>query len=472
MFRRPDIEPRGQVMVIVAVAFTVLILFLALLFDGAHGMSTRRQMQDAGDAAALAAANVLQVGTPRGCSATSGGTAPRATVAQAARNSLATNLSWFDASTAVITCPAGYDNQAVAVELATTSARFFGGVMGGDINVATRSAAVNGQITGTLYSIVLLDPHNPSWPNGRRGCPSMLLSGGPTVTLEGSVQVNSACPAGSGGALSTNGNASNLTMTNGSRIRLVGGYSPGALTISPAPITGVDPIADPLSGLPPMDTSGMTVRSTSRLVLNNQTMALDPGIYTGGIQLRNSSIALLRPGIYVMNGGGLDIGAQASVMSVADGVSVPPPTWSTACAVGSCGVLIYNTGTTSTMGQITVGAGATLRLRAYDPTAQAGGVTDYRNLLIWQAGSPVQTSSYAQPEVALNGGGTVDIRGTVYAPSAKVSMGGGAGGGGGSATNLTLQFISWNLEFRGNSSFTFYFRDADFARPTHYGLVR
>ncbi len=471
--RRSDaLDPRGQVMVIVSVAFTVLIIFLAVLFDGANGMNTRRQMQDSGDAAALAAANVIQVGTPRGCSATSGSTTPRASVAQAARDSLAANLGWFDASTAVITCPAGYDNQAVAVELATTSVRFFGGVIGGDLNVATRSAAVNGQITGTLYSIVELDPHNPSWPNNRRGCPSMLLSGGPTVTLEGSVQVNSACPAGSGGALATNGNASNLTMTNGSKIRLVGGYSPSALTITPAPVTGVDPIADPLAGLPPMNTSGMTVRSTSRLVLNNTVQALDPGIYQGGIQLKNTSIALLRPGIYVMDGGGLDVGAQASVLSVNSGVTLPPVVWANSCTQGACGVLIYNTGTTSTMGQVTVGAGSTMKLRAYVPEAQTGGVSDYRNLLFWQSGSPVPTNSYAQPEVALNGGGTVDIRGTVYAPSARVSMGGGSGGAGGSATNLTLQFISWDLEFRGNSSFTFYFRDTDFARPTHYGLVR
>jgi hypothetical protein len=36
---------------------------------------------------------------------------------------------------------------------------------------------------------------------------------------------------------------------------------------------------------------------------------------------------------------------------------------------------------------------------------------------------------------------------------------------------LTLQFISWDLEFRGNSSFLFNFNDVDFARPTNYGLV-
>jgi hypothetical protein len=72
--------------------------------------------------------------------------------------------------------------------------------------------------------------------------------------------------------------------------------------------------------------------------------------------------------------------------------------------------------------------------------------------------------------VSLNGGGNVDIRGTVYAPSAKVEMGGNSGGSGGTV-NLTLQFISWDIEFRGNSNFTFYFSDDEFARPLDYGLV-
>jgi hypothetical protein len=234
----------------------------------------------------------------------------------------------------------------------------------------------------------------------------------------------------------------------------------------------VDPIDDPLAGLPPMDTTGITVRSTTRLDLSNQTMVLEPGIYRGGIRLQNSSIAYLRPGIYVMEGGGLSVGAQASIFSVAAGVSsTTAATWTSDCPDETCGVLLFNdAGITAPMGQVSVGAGATLKLRAYDPDAHVNGVADYENILLWQDATPVPSSTYAQPEVELSGGGSVTISGTVYAPSAKVAMGGGSGGSGG-ATNLTLQFISWDLEFRGNSSFIFNFNDADFARPTNYGLV-
>ena len=467
---RPTSEPRGQVLVIVAVAFTVMLAFLAVLFDGANGMLLRREMQNAGDAAALAGANVIHSGAPRGCAAAAGGS-PRAAVANAVRTSLAANLSWFDANTATISCPTGYENQAVSVGLSTTAPRFFGGMVGGDITVATHSAAVNRLKTVSRYSVVQLDPGNPSWPNGRRGCPSVLLSGGPRVTLQATMHINSRCTTANGGALSTNGAAAALTMQNGAPIRVVGGYAAGSLTISPAPVTGVDPIADPLADLPPVDTSGMTVRSTSRIVLNNETRVLEPGVYRGGIELRNSSIALLRPGIFVIQGGGLQIGAQASVLSVAASVSTPG-TWATDCPVNACGVLIYNTSGSTALGQLSVAAGSTLKLRAYDPDALAGGgVPDFENILVWQDASPVPTISYAQPIVQLNGGGNVDIRGTVYAPSAKVEMGGNSGGSGGDTVNLTLQFISWDLEFRGNSAFTFYFNDDEFARPLDYGIV-
>jgi hypothetical protein len=467
---RSTTEPRGQVLVLVAIVFTAMLTLLAVVFDGANAMVIRRDMQDGGDAAALAGANVIQSGSPRGCSEVAGGS-PRAVVAQAVRDSLAENLPWFDASAAVITCVTGYENQAVAVDLSTIAPKFFGGIVGGNIEVNTRSAAVNRVITGTRYSIVELDPGNSSWPNGRRGCPSVLLSGGPTVTLQATMYVNSTCTAANGGALGTNGNGGSLTMQNGAPIRLVGGYSPGAMTISPAPVTGVNPIPDPLGHLPPVDTAGMTVHA-GRIVLSNETRVFEPGRYQGGIELRNSSVALLHPGIYVFEGGGLEVGAQAKVLSVSSGVSTVPSDWSAACPVNACGVMLYNTSGSTAMGQISVAAGSTLKLRAYDPDAiSTGGVADFENILIWQDANPVPTISYEQPIVRLNGGGNVDIRGTVYAPSAKVEMGGNSGGSGGESVSLTLQFISWDLEFRGNSAFTFFFNDEEFARPLDYGLV-
>jgi hypothetical protein len=472
---------RGQILILFVLALIVVLAISALLLDGANALVTRRRLQNVGDAAALAGANVIHgAGTAHVCSTISSSPpgAPRADITAAVMASLATNWPSLTSSNVTITCAqdAIYGNQAVKVDLHITASNFFGGAIGyGGTNVATTSTGLNGQITGSSYSVVLLDPSNSSWPNGRRGCPALLISGGPTLSFGGSVFVDSACTAGNGGALGTNGNSATVTFSSGRALYVVGGYSPGPLTITPAPITGSTAIADPLIDLEPVNYASMPVRSATKLVLNNSTMTLQPGVYTGGIQLKNSSIALLKPGIYVIDGGGIDIGAQASFCSInSASVAANCATWSTECADTTCGVLIYNRGTASgsgAMGQITVGSGSNLKLRAYDERAMANVGFEYRNLLLWQTASPTPSSSYAQPEIALNGGGTVDISGTVYAPSAKVTMGGGSGGAGGN-TNLTLQFISWDLEMSGSSTFTFNYSDADFARPKDYGLVQ
>jgi Flp pilus assembly protein TadG len=467
----------GQLLVLFTIALVAILTIAALLLDGAHAFVTRRTLQNAADAAALAGANVMQAAnTSRSCTETGYAGSPRPDIVAAAVASVVANVPGYTTSDVTVTCPGGYDNQAVKVDLRETSPNFLAGfVLGGPINVRTTSTAVNGQITGSLYSVVTLNPWKPSFAQGKRGCPSFLLSGGPTVILDGSVMVDSACPAAEGGAFATNGNASTVTANNGSRIRMTGGYSPGPLVISPAPQTGQKPVPDPLAFLDASPLAGLTVRSNSKLTLSNETRILEPGIYTGGIELRNSSIALLKPGVYVIQGGGLNVGSQAQFCSIPAGSTVANcSNWAAECADTNCGVLLYNTGTANgggALSDVRVAAGAVLRLRAYDDRANAGQFPEFRNLLIWQSASPVPTSSYEQPWLYLNGGGNVSISGTLYAPSAKVHVGGGSGGSGGNLA-VTLQFICWDLEFEGNSTFRFYFSDDDFARPTDYGLVQ
>lgn len=490
----------GQVLVVFVFGLVMMLAVSTLVFDAGHALVRRRQLQDAGDAAALAAANVIQSGSPRGCSATAGPPpgSPRAAVVTAAQAAVTAALPGFDTSKIVVKCPGGWaGNYAVEVDLSSNTPVYFGGAVGlNGFKVATTSQAVNGNVGGLTFSVVELDPSNLGWPNGTRGCPSVLLSGGPTVVLDGAMQVNSACPAENGGALATNGNAASLSMSTGEAIYLVGGYSPGPLTISPAPLTGQNKVKDPLaSGLlattPPLTGTACTnpgpgcwVQSKNQMTLSGGTTVLYPGVYVGGIQMKNKAVALLTPGIYVMDGGGFAAGAQNAVYSVsADKTTgIPDSTWATtACPDTSCGVLIYNTydrsSGSSTLGQLSVGAGATLQLKPYLPSADPNkgllvNPDGLANILLWQDANPTPSSSYQQPPVQLGGGGTVDIRGTVYAPSALVYMNGGSGGSGGSQTNLTLQFISWDLTLSGNASFHFYYQSDDFAKPSDYGLIK
>jgi Flp pilus assembly protein TadG len=497
---RPSVRSeRGQVLVIFAGAFVVIIMMLALLFDGGRGLLTRRELQNASDAAAMAAANIFQTFDPHGCSATEGPPvgAPRAEVVAAAQASVAVNLPDFDPADIEVNCLDGWDNTALQVTLNTESPTFFGSIFGtGPLDVVARSSAVNGGHNRNAYSVILLNPHEVSWPQQRRGCPSLLFSGGPTVIFDSSIYVNSACSEPNGGAMSTNGNATSLTLgSNGPRIRLVGEYKPQALTISPEPLEHENPKSDPLDHLlpPPTPPYGSTtatslkVRATSKTIIGqgqtSGTVVLEPGVYRGGIELRNSSKAYLRPGIYVMYGGGLRLGAQTQVYSVDPGVTAQSfTTWPNSCHADTCGIMIYNAGDktgATAMGQIYVAAGATFKVRSYDSLADTTRLNndasysnaEYDNMLIWQSVAPNADSTWAQPELQLNGGGTVEMSGTIYSPMGKVLMGGGSGGSGGSTITLTLQFIVWDLEISGNATFHFVYDGSEFTRPPDYGLI-
>jgi hypothetical protein len=538
---RSAANERGQVLVIFAFAFVAIIFMLALLFDGARGLVMRRELRNASDAAAVAGANILESIDPSGCSLivmdpiTKRPGDPQFAVMAAVTASVAANLPNYDPALIDVTCPLG--NTKVEVRLADESPTFFGQIFGnGPLDVAARSVAINGQDAGNQYSVIVLDNSNLGWHQGRTGCPSFLMSGGPTVIFESSVYIDSTCTAANGGALATNGNATTLQLgEDGPKIRIVGEYKPQALTITPAPVEHANPKADPLkyfdqysldpdspswcptkpddrgcSDTPPgswdvpiqfTSASSLKVRQTSKYIIgqgqSSSTAILYPGVYKGGIELRNNSIALMYPGVYVLQGGGLQLGAQTSMYAVNDGVNVFPNPWTTYCTEGHCGVMIYNTGDSTgslAMGPISIAAGATFKVRSYDSGADSLSSilnnantpgTDcctgtlypphpaYDHMLIWQKKDPsaVSYALDAQPELHLNGGGNVFMSGTIYAPQAKVLMGGTSGGSGGSDVTLTLQFIVWDLELSGNATFEFVYDGNEFVTPPDYGLI-
>ncbi|MEP6470201.1 MAG: pilus assembly protein TadG-related protein, partial [Chloroflexota bacterium] len=445
---------RGQVMVIFAFAFVVIVMMLALLFDGARGLVLRRELKNATDAAAMAGANIIQSLSPKGCDADQAPLFdPRAEVKAAVQASVAANMPGYPPANVVIECGTGPDgNNVVRVQLGQQSTTFFGSIFGGGpLQVNAGSAAINGQDAGNQYSVILLDNSNLTWANNRRGCPSFLLSGGPTVIFDSSIYIDSACARTNGGALSTNGNSASLTLgNNGPLIRIVGEYAPGSLTITPAPVENSKRKGDPLAlrlyqapwwlpaYIPPLvdfrppgtpsflstDPGSLYVREKAKYVIGpgngNQTAVLEPGVYKGGIELRNSSIALLHPGVYVIQGGGLKIGAQASVYAVDLGVTTVPTNWADSCHKGSCGVMIYNTGDQSgslAIDEINIGAGSTFKVRAYDSAVSnpeskytngnAFSNSKYDHMLLWQSADPRALSNWGQPEIHLGGGGNV-----------------------------------------------------------------
>src|SRR4026209_1093462 len=80
----------GVIVILFAMSLVVLLAFAGIVYTGAQALVLRRQLQNAGDAGALAAANLLIV--KNGCSASGTGGRPRDTVIAAAKSAVSQNL--------------------------------------------------------------------------------------------------------------------------------------------------------------------------------------------------------------------------------------------------------------------------------------------------------------------------------------------------------------------------------------------
>jgi Flp pilus assembly protein TadG len=138
------------------------------------------------------------------------------------------------------------------------------------------------------------------------------------VSASGNASISASCGiydnSDSGSALSENGTAS-ITATE---YDVVGGYY-GSYT--PSPNTGVASIGDPLASLAVPATAPYTCDHNNYQA--NGTVTLTPGVYCGGIHIKNAN-ATMSAGTYIIVGGGLD-------------------TQNTNSNLTGSGVLIYNT---------------------------------------------------------------------------------------------------------------------------------
>lgn len=508
----------GVIVVMFSLFLVVLLSFGALVYTGAQTLVLRRQLQNAGDAAALGAANLLLANS--GCSAAGDGGAPRAAIVTAARNAVSTNFPGYDLSKVSVTCPSGYNNAAVQVDLSGKGPSYFGFQA---LSAATSSRAVNGQTVDQDYAVILLDPMNIGWPSQRNGCPSFTVNGGITLTFEKSVIVDSKCTLedSTSGAVKALNSSFQMNMINGAEMRIGGEYAANTLGhITPTPREHFRPLMpDPLSGLLTPDTYLSNGSGASLPTINMSTTGtgicrgqdpciLPPGRYPGGIAAQGGSgptTLLLRPGVYYVGGGGFKLkSAAARIIAIPDSGTMPDAVarttfattltesqvisaWETACPINGthCGVMIYNAPSGSSWvtnggsaDEVSNGSQGVVLLRSYlaaidEIAANRTAFSSYSGLVVWQARQPVPTQSSPQPQISMAGGACVIMSGTVYASGAQVVFGGsscGAGGGGESAT--TLQFVVWDLTLSGNNNFYFAYQKNLFAAPMQYGLVQ
>ncbi|MGH7138759.1 MAG: TIGR03118 family protein, partial [Pirellulales bacterium] len=251
-----------------------------------------------------------------------------------------------------------------------------GNSAGGANTLYFTSAPVSGALSTAASSaaLLVLDPSGPGTITSS-GNANVAVSGGGTIVDDSS----------SSSAITANGNAQVAAGT----IDVVGSVrANGNANIDGLIDVGAAPVGDPLASLAEPSMVGLP-RFHQGPIPPNSHVVLEPGVYNGGINVQGHTSVFLEPGIYILNGGGLQVGGQATV-------------------VGN-DVMIFN----DPMGpadRIHVSGQGSLVLSGPDSGP-------YKGIAIFQdrvAGSPI----------AVDGQGLIKVQGILYAPTAPIQVSG------------------------------------------------
>lgn len=493
-------DDKGQVLVIFAFGLVGILAIAALVFDVGQDLVERRNQQKAADAAALAGARYLTLDT---CKAAY--TLAACPQARQAAESLASMNGYADGTRVDVTVkiPPGpeskFHNQPghIQVTLTMTRPSFFGNVLGiASTRVSTIAVARNANDFSVSHSMIALEPSE---------CQAAKFGGNGSVTVSGSIQVDSTCPNSA-----FFGAGSNVTV-DAPGCYVVGGYqynnksdvdcNSGTGPLDP-PTSGVQPAGDPLEGLrgptlagagsgaavrvesgsgtvndcpmyaapfPPdlSDAGTLEAPKTCDLSAQNSVVRMWPGVYYGGLKVNGNTskptTILMEPGIYYLAGGGFSIaGGGVTIRTVSPGTTTEgggiliynadDPYFRTVCENGYTGPAPGCIGAIKTTGNASDTVEIHLEPYEHDP---------YKNILIYQ-----DRYATSQPGLDISGEGRIlEMSGTIYLPEANVKL---AGNG----DSIAVQVISNTWDVTGNGSLNITY-DADaFVKLRGTGLVQ
>ena len=473
---------QGQVLVLAALLMVVLIALAGLAIDVGHQMDRYREAQNTADAAALAGADTVYLSSDQPATMTI--QMARIAAAQVVQanglSSQTMQLTFLDQNKNVITNPASLASASnidyVAASVQDTFTPYFIQVLGITRSAVSTYAVAKVQWTA-LCELCVLNPTDSRTLN--------LAGTGAFSGTNVRVTVNSTASD----ALNSTGQGTFTDSGPYAQIDVVGGSNTnGGATISPQPVSGVQPVPDPLSWVPvptgvltgscvlagsgsngngnnPCSGTPPSVQVTSPM-----SKTINPGVYSS---ITVNGTLVLNPGIYVITGP-FKVEAQATI--IGNGVmlyltcstipsSNPPAPYYQACPSGgpakkqSAGYLSFAGGATVTLSAPTA-AQAQCPSTAYDCPSTPPYATDpsyvpwqYTGLLIFQDRNNTTSLSLAgqstvSPPASCTTvvAGASCIAGTIYAKAAPISI----TGGGTMQTALQSYVIGDSVSFGGN----------------------
>ena len=380
-------DSAGSVLVYAAIAAPVLIGAAALSVDIGLWYANKRLAQSAADSAALAGS--LEV-------IRSGGDA--SLISAIALSNAATNgFTTGRGDTITVNYPPASGpnvGSTVAVEVIVSrpGRRLLSQVLfGGNTNIVARAVATADINNSCVWAL------NPSSPS------SLRVSGNAQVLLNCGILINSASATG----LFQSGSG----CIEASVIKVVGGFS--VACADPNPLAGVTAFQDPLAALP-APTYGACDFSANITVNGGDTRRLTPGTYCGKIKVSANGTLEFDPGLYVLDGAGLDVSGQGTV--------------------NGSDVSFYLTQNSGVPDAITISGGATVTLSA-DAGGPLPGILFYHD-----------RDSSGNVTHRFTGGANMELSGVLYFPSQTINFSGGS-----NLNDSQAMIIADTVEFTGSS---------------------
>ena len=378
----------GSVLVYAAISAPLLLGAAALSVDIGLWYANKRLAQSAADSAALAGS--LEI-------VRSGGDASQITAAvlvDALNNGFDTgNGDSITVNYPPISGPNTGSTAAVEVIVSRPGDRLLSQVVfSGSTTIAARAVAAADVNDSCVWAL------NPSSSSALR------VSGGAVVELNCGILVRS---TNNRGLFQNGGGCLEATV-----IKVAGNYS--AACVTPSPVTGASSFPDPLASLQAPSYGGCDY-SGNITISSSSPQTLTPGTYCGKIKVNANATLNFDPGLYVLDGAGLDVSGQGTV--------------------NGTDVSFYLTQNSGVPDSITFSGGATVTLTA-DPGGPLPGILFYQD-----------RNATGNITHRFTGGSSMNLSGVLYFPSTGVDFSGGS-----NLTDSEAMIIADTVEFSGNTT--------------------
>lgn len=421
-------DRRGNALVIAGAALPLIIGSAGLASDTIQWTLWKRQLQRLADSGAQAGVYAkIQGNTPDNCANISSATYSSPVAYAIKRNNHLPQVPNCSAANPPLTGSYTTDNYAVRVTVSMQRRLGFSGMF------LTTTPTITASSTATIV------------PAGKYCVVSLESTSATGITATGNANVDLGCGMITNSTSMTAAVATGSSDVTASPIAAVGGISASnnwgtGTVLQPFTIAQADPFANvnppdsstyPNGNCPNLNVnSPQTVMTASSFVAGSTYKAMT-GASAGAMCFNNISISgnvtFPSNSVIVIDGGSLNIGAQASV--TCDG----------------CTFVLTNrsTATSPTIGNVSINGGATLNLKAPGTNA-TGFATNYKGIILYQD-RRAQDGTSSNYQSTINGNATSFLQGAVYFPSQQVQFNGTAG----MSTNC-FQLVARRVYYSGN----------------------